>query len=245
MTDQNLPLPETSIPNMTESNDLIPPKRSGFAAASLILGITGFITCGITAAIGLILGIISLVQMGKDKSLTGQKLAVAGVIVSSIAVICIPVYAIVGAIAFPFFAKAREAAHATTCMSNVKQISTCMMMYSGENDDTLPASGKWVEAVSVYLHNDGILQCPSEKTHGTCYAMNSKLNIISVKKIKSPIDTVMIFESNPMDNPNGGKELLPYPGRHSHTNNIGFADGHVKWIRDEDLASVKWDPAGK
>ena len=230
---------------MTELNDLKPPKKSGFATASLILGITGFITCGITAAIGLILGIISLVQMGKDKSLTGQKLAVAGVVVSSIAVICIPIYLIVGAIAFPVFAKAREAARATTCMSNVKQISTCMMMYSGENDDTLPASRKWVEAVSVYLHNDGILQCPSEKTHGTCYAMNNKLSKITIKNIKNPINTVMIFDSNPMINPNGDKELLPYPERHNMGNNIGFVDGHVKVMLNDDLASVKWDPSGK
>ena len=248
MTDQNQTSPGHSIPEMSELNDR-KPQKSGFATASLVLGIFGFITCGITAAFGLIFGIISLVQIGKDKSVIGQKTAVAGVVVSSIAIICVPVYAIVGAIMFPVFAKAREAARATSCMNNVKQISMGVIMYSNDNNDTLPASRKWVEAISTYVPDKRVLRCPTasimSNSGSTCYAMNSKLNKIDIKKIKSPEDTAMIFESIPGNNPNGGKELLPSPGRHYGTNSIGFADRHVKATRDEDLASVKWDPSGK
>lgn len=243
MTDQNQSSLGPVIPEMPELNDQ-KPQKSGFAVASLVLGIAGFITCGITALIGLILGIIALVQMGKDKSLTGQKLAVAGVVISAIGVILMPIF-ILSAALFPVFSQARDKARATGCLSHVKQISMSMMMYSSDYNDTLPASGKWVEAISTYVPNKMVLRCPSARSLETCYAMNSKLNKIDIKKIKSPVDTAMIFESIPGNDPNGGKELLPSPGRHYRTNNIGFADGHVKRTRDEDLAFVKWDPSGK
>ena len=52
--------------------------------------------------------------------------------------VVIAIIAILAAILFPVFAKAREAARATTCLSNMKQIGTAFMMYLNENDDSLP-----------------------------------------------------------------------------------------------------------
>ncbi len=52
--------------------------------------------------------------------------------------VVIAIIAILAAILFPVFAKAREAARSTTCLSNVKQLGTAFMMYTTENDDTFP-----------------------------------------------------------------------------------------------------------
>lgn len=246
MTDQNQSSTEPVIPDVTECHDQMP-QKSGFAIASLVLGIIGFLSFGITAAFGLIFGIIALVQIGKDKSpLIGQKVAVAGVVVSSIALIIGPMLAILGAVMFPAFMKARLAAQATTCMSNVKQISMGVMMYSNEHNDTLPDAAKWVESISLYLPDKKLFHCPSVESDWICYAMNNNLDKVSIGKINNPPDTVMIFESiREVDNPNGGIGLLPLPGRHDGTNNIGFADGHVMSVRDEDITSVIWDLAQK
>lgn len=52
--------------------------------------------------------------------------------------VVIAIIAILAAILFPVFAKAREAARATSCVSNVKQLGTALQMYMVENDQHLP-----------------------------------------------------------------------------------------------------------
>lgn len=48
--------------------------------------------------------------------------------------VVIAIIAILAAILFPVFAKAREAARATSCLSNIKQLGTSLQMYMQEND---------------------------------------------------------------------------------------------------------------
>lgn len=52
--------------------------------------------------------------------------------------VVIAIIAILAAILFPVFAQAKAAAKHTTCISNVKQMSLGMVMYSTDNDDILP-----------------------------------------------------------------------------------------------------------
>jgi prepilin-type N-terminal cleavage/methylation domain-containing protein/prepilin-type processing-associated H-X9-DG protein len=55
--------------------------------------------------------------------------------------VVIAIIAILAAILFPVFAQAREKARAAACMSNFKQISSGMMMYIQDYDETLPETG--------------------------------------------------------------------------------------------------------
>jgi len=48
--------------------------------------------------------------------------------------VVIAIIAILAAILFPVFAKAREAARQTSCLSNIKQLGLAVQMYEGENE---------------------------------------------------------------------------------------------------------------
>ncbi len=54
--------------------------------------------------------------------------------------VVIAIIAILAAILFPVFAQARESARITSCLSNMKQIMTGMLMYSEDYDEVFPGS---------------------------------------------------------------------------------------------------------
>jgi prepilin-type N-terminal cleavage/methylation domain-containing protein/prepilin-type processing-associated H-X9-DG protein len=91
--------------------------------------------------------------------------------------VVIAIIAILAAILFPVFARAREAARKTACINNLKQLGTGVMMYAQDYDETMPsanfgtmastpigASYGWSYIWAIldpYLKNQGILACPS------------------------------------------------------------------------------------
>ena len=52
--------------------------------------------------------------------------------------VVIAIIAILAAILFPVFARARENARRASCQSNMKQIATAMLMYVNDNKGKLP-----------------------------------------------------------------------------------------------------------
>lgn len=54
--------------------------------------------------------------------------------------VVIAIIAILAAILFPVFAKAREKARQTACLSNLKQLGMATMQYAQDWDDVLPLS---------------------------------------------------------------------------------------------------------
>lgn len=52
--------------------------------------------------------------------------------------VVIAIIAVLAAILFPVFARAKEAAKKTTCTSNLKQLGTAWMLYLGDYDDRMP-----------------------------------------------------------------------------------------------------------
>jgi len=93
--------------------------------------------------------------------------------------VVIAIIAILAAILFPVFARAREKARQTSCLSNMKQLALAVLMYAQDYDERLQmqyhvaAGGDvqellepwgrsfWFVPLEPYLKNEQILQCPS------------------------------------------------------------------------------------
>ena len=85
--------------------------------------------------------------------------------------VVIAIIAILAAILFPVFAKAREKARQTSCLSNVKQITLGIMQYAQDYDErVVPYSlggHSWVVLLQPYVANYQIYACPSSpNTYG-------------------------------------------------------------------------------
>ena len=86
--------------------------------------------------------------------------------------VVIAIIAILAAILFPVFTRAKEAARISTCQSNLQQITTATFLYMQENNDTFPPScwdtptdldsqyGPWANRIYPYINNRNITRCP-------------------------------------------------------------------------------------
>ena len=68
--------------------------------------------------------------------------------------VVIAIIAILAAILFPVFAKAREKARQSSCLSNEKQIALALLQYAQDYDETFPQLNGWANwAVDDHLTN--------------------------------------------------------------------------------------------
>ena len=90
--------------------------------------------------------------------------------------VVIAIIAILAAILFPVFAKAREKARQTSCLSNEKQLGLAFIQYSNDNDETYPTGGAWngssnsqlgigwAGQIYTYVKSAGVYACPDDST---------------------------------------------------------------------------------
>jgi prepilin-type N-terminal cleavage/methylation domain-containing protein/prepilin-type processing-associated H-X9-DG protein len=99
--------------------------------------------------------------------------------------VVIAIIAILAAILFPVFSKARAKARGTACLSNQKQIGLAFMMYAEDYDGMYPSSYyyingatsangyvQWSGMIMPYTKNQGIFVCPQHAVGGwapTCF----------------------------------------------------------------------------
>ena len=192
--------------------------------------------------------------------------------------VVIAIIAILAAILFPVFARAREKARQTSCLNNVRQLTTAALMYVQDYDEMFfhryfPAVSSitvgrvnWIDnsgnsLLGPYIKNTHIAKCPSDPGLAYGYAYNGALSYsVSLGKIQSPAD-ILIFVDDTWGGriaylpssggapnlPNWGANFAspatapfvwgqntPY-GRHNNGVNVGFVDGHVKWMQPTTL----------
>jgi hypothetical protein len=216
-------------------------KISGSAIASLVLGICGFFTCGLAALVGLILGIVGLHSISKSGGrLKGQGLAIAGIAVSAVSMVLVPLTVMMTAILAPALSKARSQAKTAVALNNAKQLCLALQMYCDDHKGHLPPGDRWPEALQPYIgQSKTILTSPFEPGGGRAWAINPNLSMLNIPR---GAKIVLFFEARPGSPPAGGPELLPERPRGRTGYVIGFVDGHVESVRPERLDELRWEP---
>jgi prepilin-type N-terminal cleavage/methylation domain-containing protein/prepilin-type processing-associated H-X9-DG protein len=84
--------------------------------------------------------------------------------------VVIAIIAILAAILFPVFVRARENARRASCQSNLKQIGLGILQYSQDYDELMPAAfsyatgygNNWLGFTQPYIKSIQVFQCPSD-----------------------------------------------------------------------------------
>jgi prepilin-type N-terminal cleavage/methylation domain-containing protein/prepilin-type processing-associated H-X9-DG protein len=164
--------------------------------------------------------------------------------------VVIAIIAILAAILFPVFAKAREKARQTSCLNNVKQLATAWVAYAQDYDErTVPYRypDYWPQKLDPYVKNTQILVCPSSGS--TSWSANYGINYVHgalytwpLSQFTYPAEHFII-----LDNWNQlaycqacySTTIVYTPGmnplRHNDGVNVAFADGHAKWMKPDGI----------
>jgi prepilin-type processing-associated H-X9-DG protein len=223
-----------------------PPGR-GLAIASLVLGILGPCTVGLGSVIGIILGIVALVKLSKAGAASGKGLAIAGLVVSGLGLLLLPVIGMVVAIMVPAVTTARGHAYQAAFTSNLKQLSVAAMAYTAERDGRLPPADAWqgtFEQQGLLGDVGRMTSDPGDPDAGRAVAMNAAVGGMPVDAIRMPSRTVLFFECAPGSPPAGGPDLLPPEPRYARGYVVAFVDGHVETVRFDEVGNLVWDPGG-
>ncbi|MCW3058372.1 MAG: prepilin-type N-terminal cleavage/methylation domain [Capsulimonas sp.] len=132
--------------------------------------------------------------------------------------VVIAIIAILAAILFPVFAKAREKARQISCASNERQLGLGFMQYSQDNDERYPQGSNnatwgqgWAGQVYPYVKSTGLYKCPDDSsspsaanTSVVSYCINKNLTpdqgFSSIAGLSAPTNTVLLCEATGVNN---------------------------------------------
>jgi len=125
--------------------------------------------------------------------------------------VVIAIIAILAAILFPVFAKVREKARQTACLSNMKQLGLAFAQYTEDYDETspdgiswyFPGGSGWGGQLYPYVKSTNVFLCPDDTTGShSSYGYNSNNTLptgsgvdgYTIAKYDSPSKTILLFE---------------------------------------------------
>jgi len=168
--------------------------------------------------------------------------------------VVIAIIAILAAILFPVFARAREKARQTSCLSNLKQIGLADMMYAQDYDECMasyqshPAAAseyRFYDMLNPYMNNEQIWACPSHEAArgygpnisdtGRSNPVTSPGSLYCFRKIasfQSPAETAIYADTTGSYWRYNGGDIQNMRFRHNDGANVSFLDGHAKWVSE-------------
>ncbi|MBZ0090308.1 MAG: prepilin-type N-terminal cleavage/methylation domain-containing protein [Thermoanaerobaculia bacterium] len=188
--------------------------------------------------------------------------------------VVIAIIAILAAILFPVFAKAREKARTSSCGSNVKQMLLGILQYTQDYDETMPwlnynggntVGLHWQDSTGPYVKNTQIWECPSASRNLAGAGLWNEVNGFvrryvhyswnesaafgpsGLANCTNPAQTYLLtdkgnsmcfttwydWQGRCMNTWDGSSK----PGPHTEGKNMGFGDGHVKYIASMNIVA--------
>jgi prepilin-type N-terminal cleavage/methylation domain-containing protein/prepilin-type processing-associated H-X9-DG protein len=172
--------------------------------------------------------------------------------------VVIAVLAILAALIFPVFARAREQGHRRVCLSNERQVGLALMMYLQDHEGIFPPGGpkSWepgrnrlVGQLQPYCRNEQIFRCPSDRgwltvkptvfeRHGSSYTDVLRnvwggvgLEMKPESAIHDAARRPLLWDMNEKWHP-GDPDKVYDPNDPRLERHVLFADGHVRYLRD-------------
>jgi len=131
--------------------------------------------------------------------------------------VVIAIIAILAALLFPIFARARGKARETSCVSNLKQLGIAIKVYAQDYDETLPLGvlaevntpwpRTWDMQIQPYLKNANVIMCPDDidsvpvdvpglgKQMYRSYSMTDNLSGKPLAQASDTSSSVLLFET--------------------------------------------------
>jgi prepilin-type N-terminal cleavage/methylation domain-containing protein len=182
--------------------------------------------------------------------------------------VVIAIIAILAAILFPVFARAREKARQVSCLSNLRQYGAATLMYVQDYDETFPLSANFAtfcidtfyRQVASYVKNEQVTRCPSEPEAMDIPAMfagfapacpgTPRFVSYSVNKDlfadgflgQPPVSMAAISRSSETIMLYDGNVIFngtqPVQARHTDTFGAVYVDGHVRAIPSREVGTA-------
>ena len=172
--------------------------------------------------------------------------------------VVIAIIAILAAILFPVFAKAREKARQTSCLSNLKQIALATLQYVQDYDERMP---RYYHATPInytaqtgiqpYMKSIQIWRCPSGSAlfhyywdsgwvgappeHLGSYGWNHVLSGDMLADMTRPTETGMWADCKDRLVILSENSTYRTVARHNDGGNMCYVDGHAKWQNSQYL----------
>jgi len=157
--------------------------------------------------------------------------------------VVIAIIAVLAALLFPVFGKAREKARQSTCLNNQRQIAVAINMYVEDNNNTFfpdPVSRTWCTYVGASLTSK-IFDCPTLNTQPRgsadkpAYGFNYSLFGTGIGNLTNPSAVLMTADLSPKSSATNFA-IMDYDAqidrRHDGGAIIACADGHVTRVAD-------------
>jgi len=129
--------------------------------------------------------------------------------------VVIAIIAILAAILFPVFAKAREKARQTSCASNLKQLGLAVIQYVQDYDEAMPVGeynsslnsgnnyyyyGNWTVSIYPYVKSAGVFTCPDDVTTpalaGNDHIQSGAVPISYIFNVNALVTRAMVSNNN-------------------------------------------------
>lgn len=113
-----------------------------------------------------------------------------------------------------------------------QQQMLALLMYSGDNNDSLPPSGTWMDAAMPYLKNrlmfkDPMLKGSKQDEFG--YAFFAPLSLVKTSQVGNPDEVPLTFPSiDKRWNANGDLSLFRRPLGNNKSSHVSFLGGVTK-----------------